>query len=318
MVNRFLKIAALSALLIPGISWCDGEEPPDVYVRVGLVREELELIRHEMGKPRNDQPDIGVTNAAPREVFFQAMTLFSKADRMCFEQTRDRAPVPETPATVPQPPDVFRVADAALERIKRVKQYLNIPDATKELSRDANKTPNDVFISIVQANRQLNLLLDQQFSPSDVFQQVTRAIGYTSRLLAQFPGSTRIHEPPLFERGKRPADVYHRLVGCYKKVRQIAELSGHECLDLAIESDRIEEDTTPSDVYDIASLLVSELAYLHTQVATTTPPPGVYYPGRKFPSHVYQRAGILESQLLELAKWVSQYPEWLNEGARNE
>ena len=59
---------------------------------------------------------------------------------------------------------------------------------------------------------------------------------------------------------------------------------------------------TPSDVYDVASLLVAELAHLHRQFPDAEPPHETYYPGRKFPSHVYQRVGILESQLIELEK----------------
>ncbi len=49
--------------------------PADVFVRVALLRSELDLIRFEMGKPRDDRPELPVSDAAPREVFFQALTL---------------------------------------------------------------------------------------------------------------------------------------------------------------------------------------------------------------------------------------------------
>jgi hypothetical protein len=38
----------------------------------------------------------------------------------------------------------------------------------------------------------------------------------------------------------------------------------------------------------------------------------VYYPGRKFPSDVYQRAGILKVQLNDLLTKVADNPGWLN------
>ena len=68
---------------------------------------------------------------------------------------------------------------------------------------------------------------------------------------------------------------------------------------------------TPSDVYDIASLLVSELAHIHSQLDSEKSPRRVYYPGRKFPSDIYQRAGILQAQLLELRGLVADHPDWL-------
>ena len=71
------------------------------------------------------------------------------------------------------------------------------------------------------------------------------------------------------------------------------------------------ETVTPSDVYDIASLIVSELAYLHEQLKQLQSPRKVYNPGRKLPSHVYQRTGILEKQLTDLLKRVEKKPGWL-------
>ena len=67
----------------------------------------------------------------------------------------------------------------------------------------------------------------------------------------------------------------------------------------------------PSDVYDIASLLVSELAHLHSLHGKLNPPRRVFYPGHLFPSHVYRRAGMLESQIEQLEGFVEKDPDWL-------
>ena len=279
--------------------------PADVFVRVALVRSELELIRNEMCKPGDDRPELRVSDAAPREVFFQALTLVRKADRLAFEQLRERTPLPEPPIGEIRPADVFAVVDSALARVRRVKEALGIANQVREIPRDSTKQPTDVFRSIVQANRQLNLLLDREFNPSDVYEQVTVAISYASPLLARFPGVTTIPPPPRFERGKVPGDVYQRLVGCFERTRRIAEGLGIQVLALEVGAEELAV-VTPSDVYDIASLLVAELAHLHTQFRDVAPPHETYYPGRKFPSHVYQRVGILESQLIELQKQLSE------------
>lgn len=294
---------------------CFGEEtakidPPDVFVRVAIVRDGLESIRFVMGRPNNTQSEIPVKKAAPREVFFQALTLFRKADRLCFEHTREREDEPQKPKSVPTPGDVYAVVDAALGRIEKVKAKLEIQTSAVPSKRDQSKTPTDVFRSIVQANRQLNLLLEKRFTPSDVFQEVTRGVAYTSRLLEGFSDATPIPERPEFEAGKRPADVYLRLVDCFNRTRKIAEISGEQILEFEPDKKQIER-AEPSDVYDIASMLISELAHLHSRVEAK-PPQKVYYPGRKFPSHVYQRAGILQEQLVELESHTRKNPNWLN------
>jgi len=284
--------------------------PADVLARAKLLSAELELIRFEMGKPQNTQPRLLLRNAAPREVFFQALTLFQKSNRLSFEQTRSRGKSPERfPAAQLTPGHVWHAVDKSLQRVLVVKRKLGIKEKAEEVTQDISTTPTEVFVAIVIANRQLNLLLEQRFSPSDVYQQVSRAMNYTARLLGTFPEAQRFPDPPAFERGKRPDHVYKRLLNCYALLDQIAKASSVKMLELT-ENVQSVQGKTPSDVYDIASLLVSELAYLHSLLENVRPPVGVYYPGRKFPSHVYQRAGILEYQLKNLAEQVQNNPLW--------
>lgn len=307
-----------AALVLFG-AWCataagQGEkeiEPPDVFVRVTLVRDELELIRLEMGKPIATGTSIGIDGAQPREVFYQALTLFKKADRLCFQIARVAAPPPITPAEAIQPRHVLVVVNSALDRIMLVKKTLGITEQCVEIARESVKTPTDVFRSIIEADRQLHLLLDSPFSPSDVFHQVTLAVHHATRLRAHFPGKRVPNEPPL-ERRKRPLDVYRRLVGCYEQIREIAHASG---LELAVlqPGDTDSTSVVPSDVYDVASLLVSELAHLNVLLSGEKPPDDSYPPGRKFPSHVFQRAGLLNSQLEELVRLARSNPSWLRE-----
>ena len=168
-------------------------------------------------------------------------------------------------------------------------------------------TPSDVFRAIVHTNRQLNLLLRREFSPANVFQQVTIAVHYTSRLLEQFGQSVATVAPPKFEEAKIPAEVLDRLLVCFERIRRIGSASGVEVLALALPPGG-SGDVTPSDVYDIASLIVAELAYMHSRIPGAAPPERAYYPGLKFPSHVFQRAGLLERQLEALERSAGTNP----------
>ena len=202
------------------------------------------------------------------------------------------------------------VVDAVLKRLELVKADLGITKEANVVDADTSKALSDVFSLIVQANRQLNLLLDRRFAPSDVYQQVTLAISCASLLLAHFPDVKRIPLEPEYVGGKRPRDVFQRLLTCFEMVTQLADVSGVKVLHL--ESGAIKlDDVTPSDVYDVASLLVSELAQIHVLMDSDQEPVPPYEPGRMFPSHVFQRAGILEAQLVEMNKRVRESPDWL-------
>ena len=324
--SRFLLLALLAAAVPcwaqePGLENRPSEadapldqaratlEPSDVHARLMFLQSELDQIRFEMGKPELTPLELDIADVAPREVYFQAETLFRKANRLSFEHTREVSEAPPEPARTIAPTDVMVVVEASIDRITHVKRHLGITQSSVQQPPDRSKTPTDVFRAIAATNRQLNLLLDQPFSPAEVYEQLTLAIGYTARLRTQFSGD-RIPDTPPFIRGKLPIDVYRKLVDCFGIIQQIAAHSELPMLNFnALEG--IDREVTPSDVYDIATLLVSELAYLWSQLEDTAPPRPAYYPGRKFPSHVYQRAGLLERQLAELVALVDSTPDWL-------
>ncbi|QDU62774.1 hypothetical protein Pan216_36440 [Planctomycetes bacterium Pan216] len=264
-----------------------------------------------MGRPVNTQGKLRLRGAAPREVYFLARTLFRKADRLSAERTHEHGAELDTPEGEITAADVLEVIDQAQRRVDRVLQRID-PDAT--LPPSAPRTAADydqLSQEIVQANRQLNLLLDRRFSPNDVYENVTTGISYAARLLAEFPGAQRVLAPPEFESRKRPANVYRRLIECFGRIRIISEASGVQTMTLDVDEEAIDR-ATPSDVYDIASILVAELADLHRRLPDSHPPRRVVYPGQKLPSHVFQRVGLLEKQLVELEKLVQQHPQWLH------
>jgi len=286
--------------------------PADVLARVELLRDELDLIRFEMGEPKDRWPEFLVEQVSPRQALFQAMTLAQRADQLHLELAQ--RPVPAARIEVPldiQPYHVWRVVDVAYERLLLVKRKLRITKNVEEEARDSTTTPTDVFRAIVRANREIDLLVRERLSTSAVFQQVEMASNYAARLLEQFPGSA-VPEAPPFEHGKRPVDVYNILVDAYAPFKAIAETSGIETLRLeVVKREGDEVDPGKGEVYDIAILLVSELAYLHSQLDYSDFPAQSYDPGLKLPSHAYQQAALLLLQLAELDRLVKENPDWI-------
>lgn len=282
----------------------------DVFDRMAQVHDELEVIRKFMGRPSINQPGPVVHQAGPREVYYQALDLLRHANQLCFDHTREREQLRVKPNVPINNADVLAVVDMTLNQLQRVKRHYGMERVARRSVASSNATSTDLFQSVVDADREINLMLDRRVSPSNVFEQVTYAIGYAARLMEQTPQGHTMPATPEFEPNKKPADVYRRLLKCLDRIHGVAARHGLHVLKLEA-SERHIHDAEPNDVLHLASLVVSELAYLHSQFPDAEAPRDVYYVGRKFPSHVYQRVGILERQLEQIATYADANPRWL-------
>jgi len=272
--------------------------PADCFARATHLAGIVELVRREMGRPTDSRGPAVVTGASPRECWFMALAVFRKADRLCAEIAGDPpASVPHAPALDQlEPAHVLQVIDAAVREVSEVQRALHIEERAETPARDAAKTPSDVYGALATLNRQINLLLTQPFTPADVFQQLALAVAYAARLGAEA-------KPSPFQRGKRPADCYERLTQCLERARGLVAKTGQPVIAAAPKAGDAQT-VVPADVFDLASLVLGEVAYLHALKKNVAPPYPFEgnSPGRKLPSHVWQLAGTLEQQLTELGR----------------
>jgi hypothetical protein len=315
-LGLLLQVGLLQAESAPPISGRALEVntvlPADVLARTKLLFDELLLIRFEMGLPEKGYQPLEVVNASPREVYFEALALFTKANRLAYEQTGflEQEPKLVNVASI-RPYHAWHMVDRALQRVAAVKKALQIPELSHEIARPVDTRPDHVYSAVVDANRLINSLLTKRFSPSYVYQQITVASYTVAQILATFPGVERIPEEQRFERRKKPGDVYKRLLDCHQLLRNIAQFCGNRVLEFK-KLDVALVNKAPSDVYDMAALLVADISHLHALRKTAKRPAKSYYPGIKVPSHVYQRAGILKQQLETLMTVVEKEPDWLS------
>ena len=309
---RALVFSLLAAGFIALAHGAETGEPPDADAdvatlseQIGAFSRDLERLRRFMGAPRASELDIGIHDAIPRDLYFQALTLWEQTDRLSFEILRVHA----KPQPAPAPTDAIGLHDV-LSRLRdthqqllEILQSLQIADTGGATDGNA-RAAADPFNAILNLNRQLNLLLERHISASDVYQEVTLAIAYSARLLARYPEAIRIPAEPPFEPDKLPRDVYLRLTECLQDTIGIFDRLGLAIL--KIDTRRTDLDRLqPGDVYLVAAMIVSQLDFLHKHLDIAQPLPQPIYPGLKFPAHTYQRAGILQAQLDQLERYLA-------------
>jgi hypothetical protein len=271
----------------------DDIQPAHCFARAQRLLGELELVRDEMGRTRDSRPAPEITNAAPREVYFEAIAAWHKVTRFADEVgARVNRPAPAAPPLRDlKPGHVLQLLDAVLLHIDDVKHRLQITDKASEQAIDTGKKPSDVLMTLVRVNRELSRVLERPFTPSDVFRTVALASAYATRAGA-------IADNAGFERKRRPADCYVKLEQCLELVGAAISKRG----ETALTSRGTPSEINPTDVYDLANLVLGEVAFLHTLTAGAQPlhafEPGGS--GHRLPSHVYQLARTLEAQLTSI------------------
>jgi hypothetical protein len=267
--------------------------PPHCYSRAQRLLGELELVREELGRTKDSRPLPEIVGAAPREVYFEAIAAWHKAERLCAELgARTHRPAPAAPVLAElKPGHCFALIEGVLALVDDAKQKLGITDKAKEPAIEPERAPSDVLATLVRINRELSRMLETPFTPSDVYRTVALASAYAQRL-----GAT-VEQAP-FERKRQPAECYARLEACLAAAGALVTKHGQTAMCARGTPTEIQ----PSDVYDLASLVLGEVAFLHSLVATAKPVHAFEPGGNGFrlPAHVHQLARTLEAQLASL------------------
>jgi hypothetical protein len=293
----------MSALAVAfGISQAHAQrvDNADVFALADQLANEVELIRELMGRPYDDSPRLPVSGVTAAELYLQAQTLFRKANQLARELAgAERVVPPVAPDGDIGPADTYEVVRSALEQIRLVKSELEIETMVPLEQREDPIAPTGVFLVIVDANRQLNLLIGDSARPRDVFEQVSVAVIYAAAVLAKHPGTVRVPSAPAFDGHKRMDDVYTKLLTCIEIMSRVGPKAGVAVLRVSARRN-LPNDINSGHVYDLARILVADLAALAERVEAERVSLGLTTPERVFPTQVFERAGILQQQLLAL------------------
>ena len=299
--RRFFQLGAAAALLLctVPVSVAQTVTNTDVYNLASQVAEEIEYIREVMGRPFDDSPRLPVGDVSQLQVYYQAQTLFRKANQLAQEYAgTPRAGAPPVPDAEVRAGDSYAAVISAQEQVRQVSRALGI-DTEAQIQERTTASTTGVFLTILDANRQLNLLINEPILPSDVFDQVTLAVLYSAALLAHRGAENLVPEAEPFDGYKRPSDVYALLLNNTDLLSGVAEAAGISMLTLSSRRN-IPDDVEPGHVYDIARILVAGLALVANAMDAEDVFPDLERPELIFPTQVYARATVLQQQLEQI------------------
>lgn len=281
--------------------------PSDVYSRITLIEKEIEIIRQYMGKDNIAEINYPIKDVVPRQVFFQVKTITRGVKELYAEVSDNLSPNVRYAISTDEivtPSVVWKQANEALKNIYLIKKKMNIYEIVQEVTVTGKK-PTDVFRKVINVNRKINNLLLKKISPRDVYQQVSQSINVTVALLSEFNRTSRIIKIPEYQTKKTPKEVFEELLQCY---RVIGEISEHLNIKIGridyLEFESIKK--KPNDVYDLASLILSEVEFIRIQKKNSKYVLRAPMPTYKLPSDVFQRASLLRAQLNLLLKKIKK------------
>jgi hypothetical protein len=261
--------------------------PGDCYAHARRLLADVGAIRNEMGRSEDARPALELSDAKPRECYFAGLATWHKVSRLAAEV--GAAPTSFV-HTVPalreiRPGHVLRLIEAVQHQVDGIKKQLHIAETSDVPAIEASRQPADVLVTLIQVNRQISRALERPFTPSDVFARVEQASAYVGGTVAS----------AAFERRRTPRHCYERLMACHAAAAKKVAKHGETSTAMRV----VPAEVVPGDVYDIATLVLGEVALLHSLTANA---PAVYAfesnaEGHWLPSHVDQLARTLEAQL---------------------
>lgn len=265
-------------------------QPRHCHARAQTLLATVAAIRDELGRSEDSRPAPEIVDAKPRECYFEALATWQKVERLASElgAPATRFPHPAPPLADTVPGHVLQVIDAVASRLDVIRTHLGITERAAEAPVDANREPSDVLATLIRVNRELSRALERPFTPGDVYRVVALASTYAARL-----GGTAELAP--FERKRKPMHCYQRLAACHQALAAAIGKRGQA----ALSARGVPAEVQPGDVYDLASLVLGELTYLHA-ITHGAPPVHAFEPltsGYRLPAHVDQLARTLEAQI---------------------
>lgn len=269
----------------------------DLYKQTIQIEAELEALRYYMGKPLIQKIPFQINESQVSDIYFISLSIFEKANNLSFEFTRTLTDYPNVIFKNVQLNDISEILSNVLQRITLIRSQLPIKLEKKPITPISEITPEILLNKLLIMSRQLDILQDTPTQSTLVYEKLTEAIYLAGAVLEAIPNTTDYPTPQEYEGGKTNADVYQKTQSLYQEV---AKLLTNEKLSQSQLEFILTPNIIANDIYDLLSIIVARLSDIYSRIKNPQQPFPTIYPGRKFPSDVYQRLSVLEQQIQQL------------------
>lgn len=298
MLDKICRLGSVAVvlLLILGMKPAVAEVTViDLQRDVDSLLNEVEQIRTVMGIRPPRARDFALVGVVPRQIYFQARTLFNKTNTLAQEvagvSRQSLAPAPDRDLTLDDSAELLADARAQLAIVREALEIAEAPAPAKPRRR---AKAEDVMHDIIEAGYILNQMTTETPDWTQIYDRVYQTITYVGGVLEE---DVRYPSLEPFECCKQPEAVYARLVGTMEAARQVATKHGLELVKI-VPRVRAEGGASPETVYDLTTTLVSDFGELTLRMdGDDIAGPNYARPARILPSHVYQLVSALEQQV---------------------
>lgn len=292
-------------VLTPSIAFAE-VTPQTVLTKLNQISPGFKLIAQHMGiSPRSCNQYYAV-EASPREVFFQAIRLKFKINALLSEVIERpilAEGIEESLETNLNPAEVLNVVNDIDSTLQKILKHLDIKYTPNSFKAPNKTVPSDVYNQLLTDNTLLNQLVEKKTLPKDVFRVSTLSLYYAGEILA----SMNVSPPDLTlkreYKNKTPKDVFELQLEIISNIQNLSKHLNIKMLSLIKQN--CTEKITPNDVEELAYIVLSELFYIAKHQGISVSGIKSYFPGKKYPSDVFQRNTVLLHEIKMIIKKIS-------------
>ncbi len=255
------SICMVGFLLVINSGFAQENTPSHSYQLSEVIVRELQLLREAVGADDYPVDPERQMLKRPIQVYGKGLELLYKIGYAQEKFGLARLPYKSIPTKDITPDDVYGLCVVINEEILKIKKYLAIPTTIEEVPLVSGKVPSNVYENLWRASY-LTDYLSGAIKPNDVYSYTEAMIDdikiFATAYNINFDG---LKVPPK-QKGVRPKDVAVQGVKNLQKLIRVEKKLGYKA---SIVPTMTLSRASPSDVFDVVGMLMSELAYLKSQ-----------------------------------------------------
>ncbi len=288
-----MKKFFLVLLLCGATLWAKMITPSDVYAQTELIEKHVHFLLDYYGIEHDDakirKAGRFTTRLKPRNVWQKGYEILVKINMFRLSHGLSRIePIGMDPVEKLNPDMVYGQTQRILTEIKIAEVRLGIVAPDFEVKSYTKKRPLDVYNKFTDISAAFDVLNRSELSPSYVFAETMRVYDDLTIVLNYLGIKDDTIPTPRLAKAT-PNDSLKISMRVLKRLQKLQRMAGIANVDFS-EFDK--KDATPSDVYTIVGIILSELQPLKAYIGLTkrVTPPALRYFG-KVPADIEQLMG---------------------------